>query len=255
MKIAACSSITSARLARLTSIPINSRSTAAVESRSSHSPIARLVSSAGLRANARVDCARGPSLPSMLMGKPSTKPTALRSPASASTRAASTLKALRWMVSTPVASRRSGLDTATPIVLVPRSSPISAPRSGQCAAASISGRMGAGMAQRITRGAPCTQSQKRRSLPDRDRVDHALHAAAEAGLAEHKQKLIRLVLGQFGGVHVFENVGPIHRQQDLVHLEHVLGFERDCLDCPVVSADGNDALAGEVLCALDAKAG
>ena len=36
MKIAACSSITSARLARLTSMPINSRSTAAVESRSSH---------------------------------------------------------------------------------------------------------------------------------------------------------------------------------------------------------------------------
>ena len=34
---------------------------------------------ARLRAKARVDCARGPSLPSMLMGRPSTKPTALRS--------------------------------------------------------------------------------------------------------------------------------------------------------------------------------
>ena len=32
---------------------------------------------------ARVDCARGPSLPSMLMGRPSTKPAALRSAASA----------------------------------------------------------------------------------------------------------------------------------------------------------------------------
>ena len=41
MKIAACSSITSARLARLTSMPISSRSTAAVESRSSHSPMAK----------------------------------------------------------------------------------------------------------------------------------------------------------------------------------------------------------------------
>ena len=39
MKIAACSSITSARLARLTSMPISSRSTAAVESRSSQRPI------------------------------------------------------------------------------------------------------------------------------------------------------------------------------------------------------------------------
>ena len=42
MKIAACSSITSARRARLTSMPINSRSTAAVESRSSHSAMGKL---------------------------------------------------------------------------------------------------------------------------------------------------------------------------------------------------------------------
>ena len=45
MKIAACSSITSARRARLMSMPINSRSTAAVESRSSHSAMASSVSS------------------------------------------------------------------------------------------------------------------------------------------------------------------------------------------------------------------
>ena len=62
-------------------MPINSRSTAAVESRSSHSAIGSSVSLAKLRAKARVDCARGPSLPSMLMGRPSTKPTALRSAA------------------------------------------------------------------------------------------------------------------------------------------------------------------------------
>ena len=97
MKIAACSSITSARRARLTSIPISSRSTAAVESRSSHSAMARPVRLEKLRAKARVDCARGPSLPSMLMGRPSTKPTALRSPDIASSRAASALNALRWM--------------------------------------------------------------------------------------------------------------------------------------------------------------
>ena len=63
MKIAACSSMTFARFARLMSIPISSRSTATVESRSSHSPMARSVSFAKLRAKARVDCARGPSLP------------------------------------------------------------------------------------------------------------------------------------------------------------------------------------------------
>src|SRR5947209_4475431 len=56
MKIAACSSITSARLARLTSMPISSRSTAAVESLSSHSPIGSVVRAARLRAKARVDC-------------------------------------------------------------------------------------------------------------------------------------------------------------------------------------------------------
>ena len=60
MKIAACSSITSARRARLMSMPISSRSTATVESRSSHSAIARSVSLEKLRAKARVDCARGP---------------------------------------------------------------------------------------------------------------------------------------------------------------------------------------------------
>src|SRR6266480_3384466 len=57
------------------SASIRPRSTAAVESRSSHSPIGKSVSLAKLRAKARVDCARGPSEPSMLIGRPSTKPT------------------------------------------------------------------------------------------------------------------------------------------------------------------------------------
>src|SRR4051812_7246974 len=232
MKIAACSSITSARRARLMSMPINSRSTAAVESRSSHKAMVRSVSLERLRAKARVDCARGPSLESMLIGRPSTKPTALRSPAMATSRAASALKALRRIVSTPVASLRSGSDTATPMVLVPKSSPTSAPRSGQCATASISGRMRAGMVPHNTRCAvqakpvmawrPCGNATPSVDvvLPDRDRVDHALHAAPKARLAEHEQELIGLVLGEFGRVHVFEDVGAVHRQQDLVHLEH-----------------------------------
>ena len=89
MKIAACWSITAARFLRLTSAAISSRSTAAVDSRSSHSAIGRSVSLARLRAKARTDCARGPSLPSMLRGRPSTKPTQRRSAASASRRLAS----------------------------------------------------------------------------------------------------------------------------------------------------------------------
>jgi putative Holliday junction resolvase len=47
------------------------------------------------RAKARVDCARGPSLPSMLIGSPSTNPTTLRSVAILSRAAVSALKALR----------------------------------------------------------------------------------------------------------------------------------------------------------------
>src|SRR6266704_321997 len=55
------------------------------------------------------------------------------------------------MVSTPVANRRSALDTAAPMVLVPRSRPTRAPRSGQCVTASINGRMRAGIASLNTR--------------------------------------------------------------------------------------------------------
>src|SRR6266404_1656595 len=267
MKIAACSSITSARRARETSMPINSRSTAAVDSRSSQSAMARPVRLEKLRAKARVDCARGPSLPSMLMGRPSTKPTTLRSLDIASSRAASALNALRWIVSTPVASRRSGSDTATPMVLVPRSRPIRAPRSGQWVTASIRGRMGAGMAPHNTQRAaqakpmmawrPCGNATPSVVivLSDRDRVDHALHAAPEARLAEHEQELIGLVLGEFGGIHVFQNVSPVHRQQDLVHLEHIFGYERDHFDRPGVGTDRHHALAGEVLRAFDAEPG
>ncbi len=131
--------MTSARRARRMSASIRPRSTAAVDSRSSQNAIGRSVNFSKLRAKARVDCARGPSEPSMLIGRPRTKPTAARSLASASRRLASAVKFLRATVSTPVASLRSGSLTATPMVLVPRSSPISAPRAGRCGAISSSG--------------------------------------------------------------------------------------------------------------------
>jgi len=92
-------------------------------------------------------------------------------------------------------------------------------------------------------------------LADRHRVDHALHTALEARLAEHEQELIGLVLGQLGGIDDFENVGAVHRQQDLVDLEYVLRFERDHFDSPGIGANRNHALAGEILGAFDAQAG
>src|SRR6185437_2811353 len=46
------------------------------------------------------------------------------------------------------------------IVLVPRSRPTSAPRAGQRAAATIRGRMGAGMSKRLTRTLAATQSPR-----------------------------------------------------------------------------------------------
>src|SRR3984957_17919367 len=134
--------ITALRFARLTSASISARSTAAVDSRSSHSAIGSSVSFARLRAKARVAWARGPSVPSMLIGSPTTKPTSRRPPASLNRCAASSLKRLRKMVSTGIARRRSGSLAATPRVLVPRSRPISAPRAGRSAAASVSARTG-----------------------------------------------------------------------------------------------------------------
>src|SRR5436190_943877 len=61
--------------------------------------------------------------------------------------AASAEKFPRAIVSTADASRRSGSLAATPIVLLPRSSPIKAPRVGRCAAASARGRISAAMSE------------------------------------------------------------------------------------------------------------
>ena len=125
--------------ARLMSVAISSRSTAAVDSRSSHSAIGNSVSLAKLRAKARVDCARGPSEPSMLIGRPSTKPTAERSAASASRRrgvGGEMSCARRSRLRPPVCGRDRS--TATPMVLVPRSRPSNEPRAGQRGAISTS---------------------------------------------------------------------------------------------------------------------
>ena len=62
-----------------------------------------------------------------------------------------------------------------------------------------------------------------------------------------------MVLG--GRVHVFENVRAVHRQQDLVHFEDVLRFERKHFENPGIGSDGNHALAGEILRAFDTESG
>ena len=77
---------------------------AAVESRSSQNAIGNGKMRPRLRANDRVDCARGPSVPSIFNGRPSTSPTILRSSASAFSRSASGVNFFRRIVSTLVAT-------------------------------------------------------------------------------------------------------------------------------------------------------
>jgi len=145
MKAAACWSITSARFLRLTSASIRSRSTATVER-----PLvpqsdrqlgqARKIARKGtgrLRARAfaavHVDGQAEHDARCFPLGRK-------RQQAGGIGR-----EALRAMVSTPAARPAIGSLAATPMVLVPRSSPISAPRAGSSGAISTSGRIGAGM--------------------------------------------------------------------------------------------------------------
>ena len=103
------------------------RVTAAVDRRSSWKMKGRGVRGAQLRMKAWVDWARGPSLPSMFSGRPMTKATTSCFFASSTMRATSLVNLVRWMVSSGVAMRRSTSDRARPMVLVPRSRPISLP--------------------------------------------------------------------------------------------------------------------------------
>ena len=65
--------MSSARRLRLVSASSSARSAAAVERRSSQNAIGNSVSGARLRTKARVDCARGPSVPSRLIGQAGNK--------------------------------------------------------------------------------------------------------------------------------------------------------------------------------------
>ena len=79
--------------------------------------------SASRAAVSRADCARGPSLPSMLTGSPTTMPPIPSSAMSARRDSMSRESLVRRSVVRAVAIVRLTSETATPIVLAPRSSP------------------------------------------------------------------------------------------------------------------------------------
>jgi hypothetical protein len=54
-------------------------------------------------------------------------------------------------------------------------------------------------------------------------MDCALHNGGHRSLPEYEQELPRLLADELLGVHVFENVYGVARDQDLVSLEHAGG--------------------------------
>ncbi len=100
------------------------RSTAAVDRRSSQNTTGVGDSLAKFRAKERVDWQRGPSVPSMLTGKPRMMRPMFSAAMMASSRSASFVNFLRAMVSIGVAIIRVRSLVATPMVFDPRSSAI-----------------------------------------------------------------------------------------------------------------------------------
>lgn len=101
---------------------------AAVDSRSSHKSTGRAGKSgrlARLRKKACVACTRGPAEPSILSGSPITSPPIFSAAIIAAKAAASGPNFLRLMVSKGVAILCPLSPSASPMVLLPRSSPIS----------------------------------------------------------------------------------------------------------------------------------
>src|SRR6266550_5171514 len=108
------------------------RVTAAVLSRSSCKRMGKAARAGGpwlamLAANWRTDWQRGPSLPSMLSGRPIASALMSCFFASSASAARSAASLPRFKVVSGVASMRSASDVATPIVLAPTSSAINRP--------------------------------------------------------------------------------------------------------------------------------
>src|SRR5438067_4815791 len=115
MCAAASASTFSARFARLTSAEIIARSTAWVDHRSSHRSIG-MSSCDKLRANARTDCVRGPSLPSIFKGSPTTKPTIFSREINISSAFRSCVNLVRRIVSAGPAKCQPASQIASPMV-------------------------------------------------------------------------------------------------------------------------------------------
>ena len=120
---------------RVMSAAIISRVTAAVERRSSQNATGRSRRANRLRANWRTDWVRGPSPPTRVSGRPTTRPPTLWRSINASSRAMSSRKRRRRMVSNGVAMMRRVSESARPIVLVPTSRPSSRRRPARPRAA------------------------------------------------------------------------------------------------------------------------
>ena len=118
---------------RVVSASSRARSAATVDRRSSQKVTGPSHSFSKLRAKARVDWHRGPSEPSMLRGRPSTIPPTERWAMISCRRAASNPNFLRRMVSSGLATDQNVSETATPMVLSPRSSPINDRIGGRAA--------------------------------------------------------------------------------------------------------------------------
>src|SRR5690554_4845812 len=82
---------------------------------------------------------------------------------------------------------------------------------------------------------------------DGDRIDDHLHGAAQAGVAEHKEKLPRLVGDQFAGIHVLKHVDTILGLQDLVHRESLaLRLGRHRFHAPGVRTHSDHAYLSKI---------
>ena len=105
-------------------------STAAVDSRSSQNATGRSRRAKRLRANWRTDWVRGPSPPARVSGRPTTSPPTLWVSINANSRAMSSRKRRRRIVSSGVAMMQRVSESAKPIVLVPTSRPINRAPAG-----------------------------------------------------------------------------------------------------------------------------
>src|SRR6516225_4034099 len=100
---------------------------------------------------------------------------------------------------------------------------------------------------------PLAPRRKKRMwcLSYRDRVDDTLYCTGDLGDAQDEQEFVTFVRGELICIHVLQNVSAGHRQENLVHGENVLRFERDGFERPGIRTDRNNALVHQIFCSID----